>query len=255
MLIVLSPAKRLSMDGHDAVPATSQPRFMEEAEELINVLRNYDPSELASLMNVSNEIAELNHERFARWSKDLDEADTAPALLAFQGDVYRELAANKMGREDLAFAQDHLRILSGLYGVLRPLDLMQPYRLEMSTKLENPTGKDLYAFWGNKITDALAADMKEQGEEVLLDLASKEYFKAVQPDRLGGKLIRPVFKENKGGKYKVVAINAKRARGMMTRYVIEERITRPADLKGFDRGGYLYNDELSDEVEWVFTKG
>ncbi len=255
MLILLSPAKRLSMDGQDAGLETTEPRFMEEAGELVNILRNYDPSELASLMNVSNEIAELNHERFARWSKDLDNAEAAPALLAFQGDVYRELAAHKMGREDLAFAQEHVRILSGLYGVLRPLDRMQPYRLEMSTKLENSAGKDLYAFWGNRITDALAEDMEEKGEEVLLDLASKEYFKAVQPDRLGGKLIRPVFKENKGGKYKVVAINAKRARGMMTRYVIEERITRPADLKGFDRDGYLYNEELSDDVEWVFTKG
>jgi len=199
-------------------------------------------------------LADLNMQRFQKWRTPFTPANASPALLAFQGDVYQGLQSETLDMDDLAFAQRHLRILSGLYGVLRPLDLMQDYRLEMGTALANPHGRDLYAFWGDTITEALNRTLAEQGDDILINLASQEYFKAVRPEKLAGRIITPLFKERKAGGYKIVSLLAKRARGMMSRFIVDRRISDPEALKTFDVGGYRFNPELSSEHQWSFTR-
>jgi cytoplasmic iron level regulating protein YaaA (DUF328/UPF0246 family) len=216
------------------------PDFIPRSAELISTLRELSPDALGSLMQISDQLAHLNVDRYASWSTKFNFKNSRQALLAFNGDVYEGLDARTLNQKQLSWAQDHLRILSGLYGVLRPLDLMQPYRLEMGTRLQNAHGKDLYAFWGSRVTDAIKQVLEKQKKPVLLNLASEEYFKVLQAKELDCPVIAPVFQDAKDGKYKIISFYAKRARGLMARYVVENRITDPAELKGFNLDGYKY---------------
>lgn len=255
MLTVISPAKRLDFDTPAPTVDTSMPDFLPDSRALNAILRGYSALDLMQLMGVSRNIAELNAARNHEWRTPFRGKGVRAAVLAFQGDVYRGLDAASLNAADLRFAQRHLRILSGLYGVLRPLDLMRAYRLEMGAKLGNPRGKDLYAFWGGKITENLNESLAAHRAKVLVNLASNEYFKAVKADAVAGEVITPVFKERRGGTYKVIALYAKQARGLMSRFIIKHRIDAAADLKGFDRDGYAYNARLSSARQWVFSRG
>lgn len=254
MLIVLSPAKTLDYESPIAAGETTKPDFIPRSAELVSVLREMPPAAIGSLMKISDPLAELNAGRFASWSTRFNERNSRPALLAFNGDVYEGLDARSLTAKQLDWAQGHLRILSGLYGLLRPLDLMQPYRLEMGTRLANARGKDLYAFWGDEITKALNAALAAGKSKALVNLASEEYFKSVRPALLEVPVITPVFEDWKGGKYKIISFYAKRARGLMARYAIEKKITRPEALKNFDSEGYAYDEEASGEFSWVFRR-
>jgi len=254
MLIVISPAKTLDYETPPVTRTHTKPVLLKESQRLINVLRNYSALDLAELMHLSMKLAELNFERYHAWTTPFSLKNAKQAALAMKGDVYTGLDAQSLDEEDLAFAQAHLRILSGLYGVLRPLDLMQAYRLEMGTRLPNEQGKDLYAFWGDTITKHLNKALAAQGDDILINLASNEYFKSVKPKRLEGRIITPQFKEYKNGGYKMIGIFAKKARGLMSRYIIQHRLNDPQRLKAFDVEGYAYNEELSKEHEWVFTR-
>ncbi len=255
MLIVLSPAKTLDYTSPIPPVPTTQPRFKREAAELIALLRALDPPALSRLMGISDRLAVLNANRYAAWSRSFTADNSRAALLAFDGDVYDGLAARGLSREDLEWAQRHVAVLSGLYGVLRPLDLMQPYRLEMGTRLANPAGRDLYAYWGTRIADALRAQLRGHAHPVLVNLASDEYFGAVDFAALRHPTVQPVFQDARGdGGYKVVGVYAKRARGMMARFAIEHRIDDPQALKGFDAGGYRWTPDASDATRWVFRR-
>lgn len=258
MILVISPAKALDYETPPTLATHTQPDFLDDAAELIGVLRQRSPAEIAALMSLSDPLASLNVARYASWSRPFTADNAKQAVLAFNGDVYARLSAPTLTEADLAWAQDHLRILSGLYGVLRPLDLMQPYRLEMGTRLATARGKNLYEFWGARITaelNALLAREEAAGREpVLLNLASDEYFKSVQPKKLKGRLVSAVFEDWKGGRYKIISFYAKRARGLMSRYVIEQRIDEVEALKGFDREGYAFAAEASDGDTLVFRR-
>jgi hypothetical protein len=254
MLAVLSPAKSLDYESLLTTSRFSEPQLMHESALLIEQLRQFAPADIASLMSLSDKLAGLNVARYAQWQSIATPDNARPALLAFNGDVYSGLAAQDFNDVDLDIAQQHIRILSGLYGLLRPLDLLQPYRLEMGTKLTNSRGKDLYAFWGNIITDHLNLALQEQGDDVLLNLASDEYFKSVNVKQLAGRVITPVFQDEKNGKYKIISFYAKRARGLMARYLVKERITKPEQLLDFTVAGYGYCAELSTENKWVFRR-
>jgi hypothetical protein len=229
--------------------------LLEESAALVKELKKLPPSRLGALMGISPKLAELNAARYREFTLPFTPDNAKPALLAFRGDVYSGIEADDYGKEDFAFAEAHLRILSGLYGLLSPLDLMQPYRLEMGTSLRNPRGRDLYAFWGGRITQAVNDALKTSGSSHLVNLASQEYFAAVKPDSLEGNIITPVFKENKSGLLKVIGLLAKKARGMMANYAIKQRITNPESLKFFSQDGYRFAPELSDRQEWVFVRG
>lgn len=255
MLIVVSPAK--SLDYQSPLPTSefTRPVYLEHSAELIGILREKSPVEIGALMSISDQLAVLNVTRYAEWSRPFTPENARPAVFAFNGDVYEGLDAYRFTPEQIAFAQKHFRMLSGLYGLLRPLDLMQPYRLEMGTKLTNPRGKDLYAFWGDTITEALNAELAgESGEPVLLNLASEEYFKSVRPKKLAARVITPVFEERKGTAYKIVSFHAKRARGLMSRYVIVNALRDPEQLKTFTLEGYAYSSAASDGDRWVFRR-
>lgn len=236
------------------VNKTTEPDFIARSAELISKLRTMPPSEIGSLMSISDSLAQLNVARYASWSKKFTPDNSRPAMLAFDGDVYEGLDARSLNARQLDWAQKHLRILSGLYGLLRPLDLMQPYRLEMGTRLNTKRGKDLYAFWGDEITDALNQAMLAAKAEALVNLASEEYFKSVRPAKLNYPIITPVFEEWKGGGYKIVSFFAKRARGLMARYAIENKLTKPAQLKAFDIEGYQFDTKASSDVRYVFRR-
>ncbi len=257
MLTILSPSK--TQDFSDSSIDVSKlpnsiPALLNESEKLMQELKKKSVNDIAQLMGVSEKIATLNHERFQHFSLPFTQENARQSLLAFKGDVYTDIAVDKYTEQEFAFAQDHLRVISGLYGLLRPLDLMQPYRLEMKTSLENPRGENLYKFWGDRITEQLSDALKTQNTPVLVNLASNEYFKSIDTKQLAGEVITPVFKEHKDGKYKVVAIYAKRARGKMTNFIIREAIDKPEQLKTFTDGGYEYSDSLSSEQEWVFIR-
>ena len=254
MLVAISPAKTL--DYETALPSkkSSQPRLTAESQKLISVMRDFSSEELQKLMGVSEKIAALNVERFRDWHIPFDACNARPAVFAFKGDVYEGLQAYNLKTRDLEFAQKHIRILSGLYGVLRPLDLMQAYRLEMGTRLATPSGKNLYEFWGERVTDLLNQDLKTQKQKVLINLASNEYFKAVNKPLLDAEIITPQFLDWKNGQYKMISFFAKKARGMMSRYIIDNRLQGPDELKSFDVAGYSYSSELSAENEWVFVR-
>ncbi|MBM1145340.1 MAG: hypothetical protein CL543_00585 [Alcanivorax sp.] len=254
MLIVVSPAKTLDYESPLPSLRATQPRLLDDSAELVDRARQLSPADLASLMKVSDKIAHLNVERFAQWSRPFDKSNARPAVFAFKGDVYTGLDIGRFDRDDLQAAQKKLRILSGLYGVLRPLDLMQPYRLEMGTRLDNPRGKDLYQFWGETITDQLIKDMKAAGTEVLVNLASNEYFKSVHPKRLPGPVIEPVFQDEKNGKYKVISFYAKKARGLMAAWILREGIDKPEDLRKFKEAGYRYDAQASTDAKPVFRR-
>lgn len=254
MLIVISPAKTLDFESPCDVARFTTPDFLEDSQLLIEQLRTFDPPRLAQLMDLSDALAALNVARYASWSLPFAPANARPAVLAFNGDVYEGLEAGTLDAEQLDWAQDHVRILSGLYGLLRPLDLMQPYRLEMGTRLSNARGKDLYAFWGTRLAGTLADVLRTHRAPVLVNLASEEYFKAVPRKALGLEVVQPVFQERKGSQWKVVSFHAKRARGLMTRYAIDHRIEDPEALKGFDVEGYAFAPEASDTSSWVFRR-
>ncbi len=255
MLIVVSPAKTLDFETPPITRTHTKPRFLKDSQRLVENLRNYSALDLAELMKLSMKLADLNFERYHDWKTPFSLNNAKQAVLAMKGDVYTGLDAETLDEESLAFAQEHLRILSGLYGVLKPLDLMQPYRLEMGTKLPNEAGKDLYAFWGETITQAINKDLKAQGDDVLINLASNEYYKSIKPKRVEGRIITPQFKERKNGAYQMIGVFAKRARGLMSRYIIDKRLEKPEALKRFKVGGYAYNKELSKGEQWVFTRG
>lgn len=261
MLIVLSPAKSLDYDTpppvRPRISAAHLPRMADRAAVLIERLRELAPQDIASLMDISDKLAVLNATRYADWSTRFTAHNSKPAVFAFNGDVYEGLDANSLSEDDVAFAQRHVRILSGLYGVLRPLDWMQPYRLEMGTRLATEAGKDLYAFWGDAVTALLNDDLaaqKGEGKPVLVNLASEEYFKAVRPKVLNARIVTPVFEDWKGGRYKIISFHAKRARGAMTRYAVTRRVTEAAKLKRFAEDGYAFDAAASDEARWVFRR-
>ncbi|WP_330925570.1 peroxide stress protein YaaA [Candidatus Sororendozoicomonas aggregata] len=254
MLLVISPAKSLDYETPATTGEHTVPDFMDQSQQLVKGLKKLSPAAISELMGVSDKLAQLNTARYQSWSHTATVENAKQAVLAFTGDVYVGLDATRLNKAQLSFSQKHLRILSGLYGVLRPLDLMQPYRLEMGTKFANSRGKDLYAFWGEQITDKLNDELAGHNSQAVINLASNEYFKAVKPQRLQGEVITPVFKDLKNGQYKIISFYAKKARGLMCRYAIDNKITQPERLKGFDYGGYAYNEGLSSGNQWVFTR-
>ena len=253
MIVIISPAKRLDFDS-STIRKQSVPLFLGDANHLVAHLRKLSTKQLQELMSISSKIADLNTDRFKTWDNSTATPKAKQALLAFNGDVYSGLDATSFETKDFDFAQKHLRILSGLYGVLKPLDMIQPYRLEMGTRLKNKQGKDLYDFWGSRITEAINAELKTMRNAVLINLASNEYFHSIVPDHLNAKVITPIFKEKKNGTYKIISFTAKRSRGMMARYIIKNRIKTPESLKQFREGDYRYQTKLSNETQWVFTR-
>lgn len=254
MLMVISPAKTLDYESPLATTRYTQPALLEKSQQLIEVARDLSPAQIASLMGISDKLAHLNADRFNSWQPEFTPDNARQAILAFKGDVYTGLQAETFSDNDFDFAQQHLRMLSGLYGVLRPLDLMQPYRLEMGIKFASPAGKDLYSFWGELLTDTLNDALAEQGDDVLINLASDEYFKAIKPKKLQAQLIKPVFLDEKNGKYKVISFYAKKARGLMSRYIIQNQLQKPEQLKAFDVDGYAFDTASSNDSEWVFKR-
>lgn len=254
MLSVISPAKTLDYETQPTTRKATQPEFMERAQALVEDARGLAPADIRSLMGVSEKIAELNHRRFMNWQQPFDLDNAKQAILAFKGDVYTGLEAETLSSKQLTFAQKHLRILSGLYGVLRPLDLMQAYRLEMGLKFENSGGKNLYEFWGSSVTESLNRQIRKSGSPLLLNLASNEYFKVVKTGELEADVVTPVFKDLKSGKYRVISFFAKKARGQMARYIIDKEINDVAALKKYRVGGYRYNATESTARELVFTR-
>ena len=254
MLLLVSPAKDLDYQPLAKQIQPSQPQLLEHSQQLAAICKTLTPADLSSLMHISDKLAGLNVARFAQWQPPFTEQNAKAALFAFNGDVYQGLDALSLTDDDIAFAQQHLRILSGLYGVLRPLDLMQPYRLEMGTKLANPQGKDLYAFWQDTITPLLNQQLAALNTDVVVNLASQEYFKAVKAKQLNGKVITPLFKDYKNGQYKIISFFAKKARGLMARYIIQQRLTRPEQLQQFDLAGYQFSAEQSSANELVFLR-
>ena len=254
MLIVLSPAKSLDYKTPAKVKAPTLPEFVSESAKLIADLKKLSPQEVANLMGLSDQLAALNVGRYSDWSKKFTEENSKPAIYAFDGDVYDGFDVKTLDAKAIAFAQDHIRILSGLYGALRPLDLMQPYRLEMGTAFKNARGKDLYAFWGERVTHSLKQVLEQQKKPVLLNLASEEYFKVLQAKNLDCPVISPIFQDGKDGKYKIISFYAKRARGLMARFVVENRITDAADLKGFNLDGYKYVPSESKPEKPLFRR-
>lgn len=258
MIIVLSPAKALDFDSPPHVDDHSKADFLDEAAELIALLRERTPAEIAELMSLSDKLASLNVARYAAWSRPFTLDNAKQAVLAFNGDVYEGLDAASLDADDLAWAQDHLRILSGLYGLLRPLDLMQPYRLEMGTRLANARGPNLYAFWSERVTAELArlleAERAAGGEGVLLNLASVEYFKAVQPRSLQARVVDVAFEDWKDGRYRIISFYAKRARGLLARHAIRGRIERVEALTDFDAEGYAWAADASTPRRMVFRR-
>jgi cytoplasmic iron level regulating protein YaaA (DUF328/UPF0246 family) len=254
MLIVISPAKTLDYDTPPATRTVTTPDYLDYSQQLINILRNYSALDISELMKTSMKISELNFERYHNWKVPFTTTNAKQALLAFKGDVYTGLDAESFKAKDFKFAQDHLRMLSGLYGLLRPLDLMQPYRLEMGTKLKNPGGNNLYDFWGEIITDGLNKQLKKIKSQYLINLASNEYFKSVKPKLLNAKIITPEFKDYKNGEYKMIGVYAKKARGVMSRYIIQNQLSQPEDIKDFDLDGYKFNSKNSTGEKFVFTR-
>ena len=254
MILVISPAKTLDYDSELPVKKHSMPSFLDESSSLIEVLKKKSVSDIKGLMKLSDKLAELNVARYKEWSLPFDGSNARQSLFAFKGDVYVGLDAYSFNEKDTDFAQKHLRILSGLYGVLKPLDLMQPYRLEMGTKLKNTRGKNLYEFWGKRISESLNNDFTAKKNNVLVNLASNEYYSAVKEDTLNAEVITPQFLDFKNGKYKMISFFAKKARGMMCSWVIKNRIDNPEELVSFDVAGYKYCSERSSVMNPVFTR-
>jgi cytoplasmic iron level regulating protein YaaA (DUF328/UPF0246 family) len=254
MLIVLSPAKTLDFERETPSLNHTTPRLLEDSQRIMQALQKKSVNKLMDLQGISKALAELNYQRNQEWNINHTENNAKPAISVFQGDVYVGLNEADFEQKDYEVAQNHLRILSGLYGVLRPFDVIQPYRLEMGTSLKTTRGKNLYEFWKMRITDLINDDLKETDSKILVNLASDEYFKAIKTPKLYAQVIQPVFMDKKNGKYKVLSFFAKKARGMMARFVVKNRIENVEDLKSFDSEGYLFRPELSSETKWVFGR-
>lgn len=254
MLVVISPAKSLDYESPVKTRKFTQASFLADSQKLIDTLRSYSPDDISGLMAISPALAQLNHERFNSWTLPFDKENARQALFAFKGDVYIGLDAYSLSSADISFAQDHLRILSGLYGVLRPLDLIQPYRLEMGTSLETQHSSSLYEFWGSRITEFLNQEFAGQKRPVLVNLASHEYFRAVKEKQISAQVISPVFKDYKSGQYKIISFFAKKARGMMSAYIIQNRLRAADDLLSFDIDGYKYSAMDSTDNAPVFLR-
>lgn len=254
MLVVISPAKNLDFETPLTNVRASQPELLDDAEELVQQLRPLAPHDLSNLMKISDKLGQLNFDRYQEWSRPFTKSNARPAVLTFAGDVYQGLDAQSLSKDELGFAQQHLRILSGLYGVLRPLDLMQAYRLEMGTPFNNNRGANLYQYWGETITEKLNKQLKKLNSDELINLASNEYFKSVKPKSLHANIVEPVFKDWKNGQYKVISFFAKKARGLMSAYIIKNGLTCAEDIKSFDWGGYTLNNAMCEDNRWVFTR-
>ncbi|MDQ9009514.1 peroxide stress protein YaaA [Acinetobacter gerneri] len=254
MLALISPAKTLDYQSTLPTDEHTLPRLLQQSQQLIDVSRKLSASQIASLMSVSEKIANLNVERFRDWDSDFDLSNARQAIFAFKGDVYTGLDAYHLDEKDFKFAQKHLRMLSGLYGLLRPLDLMMPYRLEMGTRLENPRGHNLYEFWGDIITNLINEDLEQAGSNVLVNIASDEYYKSVKESKIKAEIIKPVFLDQKNGKYKVISFYAKKARGLMARFIIENQLSSIEDLKSFNTDGYYFEAASSLAGELVFKR-
>lgn len=253
MLYLLSPAKSLDYESELPSVRATMPRFLNHSAQLAAILKKMKPAQLESLMGISGKLATLNAERFDDWREDYSKPEARQAILAFTGDVYQGLAVEQWDKEDFSEAQKSIRILSGLYGILRPLDLMLPYRLEMGTKLANEKGSNLYHFWGSLLTDSLNKEL-DGSNDAVINLASNEYFSSLQAKDLKSPVITPVFKDWKNGQYKIISFYAKKARGMMASWAVRKRISSPAGLKRFKEGGYAFDKSLSDDSNWVFTR-
>ena len=254
MLMVVSPAKALDEKTPVQTELHTECAFLDQAAELIDELKQIGPVEVGQLMHISEKLSELNYERFQAWQRPFPSEQAKQAAWLFKGDVYQGLDAYSLSEKGIDYIQNHLRILSGLYGLLKPCDDMLPYRLEMGTKFANQKGKDLYAFWGSQITDLLNAQLAEQDSQTLVNLASNEYFKAVKKKDLNGRIVTPIFKDWKGGKYKIISFYAKKARGLMARYAADHQVENAEGLKFFDVDGYKFDPEQSSETDWVFTR-
>lgn len=254
MIIVISPAKTVDFETPPQTTKFSIPDFLTESNKLVREMRNYSRNDIKKLMHVSDKIADLNVARFKEFKTPFTPKNAKQAALAFKGDVYTGLNIDEYTAKDLDFAQKHLRILSGLYGILRPLDLMQAYRLEMGLKLQIKTTKNLYEFWDDQVTEALNAEFKKQKENSLINLASNEYFKVIQKNKLNGTIITPAFKEARDDGFKIIGIYAKKARGLMSSFIIKNKMTNPEDIKAFNMDGYKFNKKLSTDTDWTFTR-
>lgn len=253
MIAIISPAKSMNMETSKEVKLQSQPFFLSEAKAVNKQLRQLSASDLAVLMDISPKLAQLNYERNQIWSFAPEANPYKQAILAFTGDVYQGIQADTFTKQQLEVAQDHIRILSGLYGLLRPMDMIQAYRLEMGTRIEIGKAADLYGFWSEKVTNQLNKDLGETGN-VLINLASNEYFKVLNSKKIKARIITPVFKDQKNGQYKIISFFAKKARGLMSRFIVENNISDPENLKAFDSEGYYFRPEFSNENDWVFTR-
>lgn len=254
MLILISPAKSLDFETPSVAPKHSQPSLLDHSEELVNIMTSYSPHDLQKLMGISESLAEQNVERFHQWHRPFNKKNAKTAVLAFQGDVYQGMNAADFSDEEFSYAQEHLRILSGLYGVIRPLDLIQAYRLEMGIKLENKRGKNLYEFWGSQITDTLNKQLKKLKTDTVVNLASNEYFRAVKKKELNAQIVEPVFKDWKNDQYKMISFFAKKARGTMSAWIIKNQIESPGQLSKYNEDGYRYSKEDSTDGKPLFLR-
>jgi len=254
MISILSPAKTLNMSEVHNIKQYTEPLFIKEAAVLMDELKRYSPAELETLMKINSELAETNFTRNSRWNKEHNPSNSKQAIFTYAGTVYQGLNASTLDEGSMLFAQNHLRILSGLYGVLRPLDLLQPYRLEMGIRLKNSRGNDLYTYWMEKITSYFNEELNSKEENTLINLASNEYFSVLDREKLKARIVTPVFKDYNNGSYKIVMVYAKRARGLMARFIAENRIDKPDHLMEFDEEGYLFNKKMSSENEYIFHK-
>lgn len=255
MIVLMNSSKTLDFEQKTRISNYTTPEFGKDAEILVKTLRTLSKSDFAKVLKVSEKLADLNLERYANWQTDLKSTNGKQALLAFKGDIYSGMDVDNYKIKDFDFAQKHVRILSGLYGILRPLDLMQPYRLEMATKLITSRGKNMYQFWGNKINNSLKRILKQEKSGVLVNLCSLEYFKSAHPEDLDAKILSPAFKEYKDGAYRFVTVYAKKARGMMCNFIIQNQLKRVEELKSFNVEGYKFNPAISSKNELVFIRG
>jgi cytoplasmic iron level regulating protein YaaA (DUF328/UPF0246 family) len=254
MQFVISPAKTLDFETPAHLESFTTPRFLQDSQVLITELRKLSPQDISGFMKISDKLGALNYDRFHNWTTPFTPENAKQAVLAFKGDVYTGLAAETLHEKDLAWAQKHLVILSGLYGLLRPLDLIKAYRLEMGKNFVNNRGKNLYEFWGDQITEQLNLEFKNKKNPVLINLASNEYFKSIKTKKLNAEVITPIFKDCKNGRYKIISFYAKKARGLMSTYIITNRLEDPEAIKHFDTDGYYFCSEQSAENDWVFLR-
>jgi cytoplasmic iron level regulating protein YaaA (DUF328/UPF0246 family) len=255
MFIIISPAKTIDFETKIGYAKYTLPEHLGKSEHLVQQLRKMSPQELSGLMNISTKLAVLNYNRYKEWHLPFNDQNARQAIFVFKGEVFRGIDIERFSDEELEYTQNHLRILSGLHGTLRPLDLIQPYRLEMGIKLTGKEYKNLYEFWSNEITYSVQAALDQQGDNLLINLASDEYFKSINTKQLNARIITPIFKEYKNGTYKFLSVYGKKARGMMTRFILQNKLRKADNLKLFEEEGYYYNENLSSEDQPVFTRG